>query len=253
MNKLLVISVITGLLAVSANAQQLTGKQIIDKVNQIMSPETSYGKMEMTIITTSGEERTFIYESWSKDKGEKGLIRYLEPRRAKDQATLMLNNADDIWMYFPRTDRVRKLASHAKKQKMQGSDFSYEDLGGGDSFIEDFEAKRLTDEEVEGHDCYTLELTRRENSDVSYSRLIMWVIKEKFYPVVINYYDENDPTQHIKRLVQQDIVEIDGVPTAKNVTMYNVIDNTYTQMKLLEVTYNLPLEDKLFTERELKK
>ena len=75
-------------------------------------------------------------------------------------------------------------------------------------------------------------------------------------PMIIQrvaYYDENDPTQHIKRLVQQDIVEIDGVPTAKNVTMYNVIDNTYTRMKLLEVTYNLPLEDKLFTERELKK
>ncbi len=40
----------------------------------------------------------------------------------------MLNNADNIWTYFPRTKRVRKLASHAKKQKVQGGDFTFEDF-----------------------------------------------------------------------------------------------------------------------------
>jgi len=86
---------------------------------------------------------------------------------------LMLNNADDIWMFFPRTQRVRKLATHAKKQKMQGSDFSYEDMGSGDAFIEDYDAQRLEDEMREGHDCFKLELTRKEGSDMSYSRLIL--------------------------------------------------------------------------------
>ena len=79
-------------------------------------------------MTTSGKKRTFIFEAWSRDKGEKSLIRYLEPRRAKGQATLMLNNADDIWMYFPRTQRVRKLATHAKKQKA-GAPFSVKIAG----------------------------------------------------------------------------------------------------------------------------
>ena len=40
----------------------------------------------------------------------------------------MLNDGDDIWTYFPRTRRVRKLASHAKKQKVPGSDFSFGDF-----------------------------------------------------------------------------------------------------------------------------
>ncbi|TET69572.1 MAG: outer membrane lipoprotein-sorting protein [Candidatus Aminicenantes bacterium] len=207
----------------------------------------------MTIVTSSGSKRTFISESWSKNKGEKNLVRYLEPRRVKGQAILMLNHADDIWMFFPRTQRVRKLASHAKKQKMQGSDFSYEDMGSGDAFINDFSPKKLEDEKIEGYDCYKLELIRKPDSDVSYSRLIMWVIKENYYPVIIDYYDEDDPTIHEKRLVQSDIRIIDKIPTAMKMNMYNKNDNTQTEMEFLEVKYNVTLDDSMFTERSLKK
>jgi len=241
------------LLATVSFSQELSGEDIIQKVNELFNPQTSYGKAMMTIVTTSGSNRTFVYESWSKDKGEKNLVRYLEPSRVKDQATLMLNHADDIWMYFPRTQRVRKLATHAKKQKMQGSDFSYEDMGGGDVFIEDFSPKRLEDEKMEGHDCYKLELTRKPNVDISYSRLIMWIVKENFVPIVIDYYDEDDPSLSEKRLVQSDIRIIDNIPTAMKVVMYNKNDNTQTEIELLEVKYNIPLDDEMFTERGLKK
>ena len=234
-------------------SQELTGQDIIQKVNDLINVETSFGKQKMTIMTSSGGDRTFIMESWSKDRGEKNLVRYLEPKRVKGQATLMLNHADDIWMYFPRTKRVRKLATHAKKQKVQGSDFSYEDMGSGDAFIEDYTPKRLKDEKMEGHECYKLELARKPESDLSYSRLVMWVIKENFYPIVIDYYDEDDPELWLKRLVQSDIQIIDEIPTAMKIVMYNKQDNTQTEMELLEVKYNVELDDSMFTERALKK
>jgi len=156
-------------------------------------------------------------------------------------------------MYFPRTQRVRKMATHAKKQKMQGSDFSYEDMGSGDAFIEDFTAKRLDDEEKEGQQCFTLELTRKRDSDLSYSRLIMWVVKENFYPIVIDYYSEKNPNRLEKTLTQSNIEIIDGIATAKYMVMLNKNDNTKTEMELIEVTYDLELEDRMFSERELKK
>lgn len=233
--------------------QELTGEQIINKVNDLMNQETIYSKSNMTIVTTSGATRTFEYESWSKNFGEKNLIRYLAPSRVKGQATLMLNHADDIWIFFPRTQRVRKLATHAKKQKMEGSDFSYEDMGSGDAFIKDFTAKRLKDEKMEGYACYKLELIRNKDSDLSYSRLIMWVIKENFVPIVINYYDEKDPKFLLKRLMQSDIQVIDGIPTPIKMVMYNKQDNTQTSMSFIEVKYNIPLKDEMFTERGLKK
>jgi len=234
-------------------SQELSGEDIIQKVNEQINVETSYGKQKMTITTTSGDERTFLFEAWSKERGAKNLIRYMEPKRAKGQATLMLNNADDIWMYFPRTQRVRKLATHAKKQKMEGSDFSYEDMGSGDAFIDDFDAKRLEDEEMEGHDCYKIELTRKSESDLSYSRLIMWVIKENFVPIVIDYYDEDDPNLAEKRLVQSNIEIIDDIPIAMKAIMYNKNDNSKTELEIVEIRFNVQLDDAMFTERALKK
>ena len=241
------------LLAPGVFSQELTADDIIQKVNDQFNTETSYGKSKMTIVTTSGQKRTFVQESWSKDKGEKNLVRYLEPRRVKDQAVLMLNHANDIWMFFPRTQRVRKLATHAKKQKMQGSDFSYEDMGSGDAFIDDFTSKRLEDEQKEGQDCYKLELIRKQESGSSYSRLIMWIIKENFLPVVIDYYDEKDPTYLLKTMVASDFRVIDGIPTSMKVVMFNQNDNTQTEMEILEMKYNITLTDDMFTERSLKK
>ena len=51
-------------------SQEMTGDDIIQKVNEVLSPNTSYGKSSMTIVTTSGDKRTFVMESWSKNKGE---------------------------------------------------------------------------------------------------------------------------------------------------------------------------------------
>lgn len=236
-----------------AYGKELTSKQIIKKANKVMSQKTVKGKMKMTIVTTSGKKRTFVYESFSKNKGEKNLIRYLKPRRARGQAILMLNHADDIWAYFPRTKRVRRLATHAKRQKMQGSDFSYEDMGSGDTFLKDFDSQKLGSEEKEEHDCYKVELTRKEDSDAGYSRLIVWVIKENFFPVAIDYYDLKDPEVLIKSLVQYDIKVVDGVPTGMKMVMYDKRDNTQTTMKIMDVQYNVKLSDRMFTERSLRR
>jgi len=237
----------------SVIAQELTGSQIIEKVNELMNQQTMQAEALMTIVTTSGQRRTFKYMSYSKDNGEKNLVVYTSPNRVKGQKILMLNNADDIWAYFPRTGRVRKLATHAKKQKMQGSDFSYEDMGAGNSFINDYESKRLKDEKIEGFECYKVEMTRKKESDATYSRLILWVIKENFVPVVIDYYDEHDPNRLLKRMVQSDIKVIDGVPTGMKIVMYNKQDNTQTSMEFVAVQYNVKLDDRMFTAGGLRR
>ena len=189
----------------------------------------------------------------TKDKGEKNLIRYINPARVKGQALLMLNNADDIWAFFPRTKRVRKLATHAKKQQMDGSDFTYEDMGGGNAFIDNFTTKRLKDDKMQDHDCYRIELTKKPDAESRYSRLIMYVIKSNCVPVVVDYYDEDDPSVWLKRLVQSDIREIDGVPTGMKMVMSNQQDHTETVMEMSDVKYNVELDDAMFSERGLKK
>jgi outer membrane lipoprotein-sorting protein len=255
--KIILILVILFLLILSVSVlsfgKELTGEEIISKVNELMNQDTVQAKVKMTITTSSGNERVFIYDSYSKNKGEKNLMRYIEPKRAKGQAILILNYADDIWMYFPRTKRIRKLATNSKSQKMEGSDFSYEDTGASDAFIEDFSSKNLVSEKKEGYDCYKIEMKRKKGSDAGYSRLIMWIIKDSFVPIAIDYYDAENPELLLKTLIQYDIKNIDGIPTATRMIMYNKLEDSQTSIEMLEIKYNIELDDSLFTERYLKK
>jgi len=253
MYKSILVFISITLLAGSLNAQELSADEIINKVNELMNQQSSKAIMTMTITTSSGQERTFEYLTYSSNKGEKNLMIYLAPKRVKGQKMLMLNNADDIWAYFARTKRVRKLATHAKKQKMEGSDFSYEDMGSSNSFITDFDAKKTGTESKEGYKCYKLELVKKPGSSSSYSKMIMWVIKENFVPIVIDYYDEDSPDRVEKTLLQQDIKEIDGIPTGTKIIMTNKNDNTNTIMAIKDIEYNIQLDDDMFTERGLRK
>ena len=232
---------------------EMTAKGILETMTQTMNPEQSHGIMTMTIVTSTGQERTFKYETFSKGKGDKSLMKYLEPQRVRGQTILMLNDANDIWTYFPRTKRVRKLATHAKKQKVEGSDFSYEDMGASNAFIDEYDAARLKDENIDGRPCYKIELTRKPKSTASYSRAMLWVEKEKFIPLVVDYYHEDDPQLKEKQLVCKDIRLIDGIYTPMQCTMYNKLDNTYTSMNIVEVTYDVDLSDDLFTEMGMQK
>jgi len=250
---LLILCVSFFICTILCYGQELTSEEIINKVNELMNQDTVEAKVKMTINTSSGNERIFIYDSYNKNKGEKNLIRYIEPKRAKGQSILMLNYADDIWMYFPRTKRVRKLATNSKNQKMEGSDFSYEDTGASDSFIEDFTSKKLGTEMKEGYDCYKIEMQKKEDVESGYSHLIIWVIKDTFIPIAIDYYDRDNPELLLKTLIQYDIKEIDGIPTATSMVMYNQQENSQTSIEMLEVKYNVILDDSLFTARNLKR
>ena len=72
-------------------------------------------------------------------------------------------------------------------------------------------------------------------------------------PIAIDYYDDKDPSRRVKRLIQSDIRVIDGIPTAMKAVMFNLNDNTQTELEMLEVKFNIPLDDSMFTERALKK
>lgn len=243
-------TVLTLLLSL-AFAQEPTAEQIIERVTDIMSPENAYSKGTQTIITSSGKERVFEMESWSAEKGKSILTRYTKPAAIRGQAFLMLNNADDIWSYFPRTKRVRKLASHAKKQKMQGSDFTYEDMGGGDIFQKKFTSRILGVETRKGEAVWKMELLGISQEDPPYPKIILWVRQSDYFPIAMDYYDEND--FNIKSLILSDIQVIEDFPTAMTMTMTDNKERSSTTMRTLEITYAWEPTKDFFSERNLKK
>jgi len=81
----------------------------------------------------------------------------------------------------------------------------------------------------------------------------MWIIKDNFFPVVIDYYDRKNPELLLKTLVQYDIKNVDGISTATKMVMYNQQENSQTSIEMLEVKYNVVLDNSLFTTRNLQR
>jgi hypothetical protein len=232
-------------------AQQPTAKKIIDGMTALMSQEYSRATMTQTIQTSSGKTRTLEFEMFSADTGSSVLIKYIKPSSVRGQAFLMLNDANDIWTYFPRTRRVRKLASSAKNQKVQGSDFSYSDFSSSDTWEKDYRSTLVGETEIKGIPCWKLEATENESNDSDYPRVILYVRKSDYAPVRIEYF--NDQDVHEKTLLLEDIETIEGVPTAKKMVMKNLLEGSETIMTIKAITYQWRPPKGFFSERNLQR
>lgn len=237
-------------LIISLFAAEPTGEEILDKIIKHMNPENAKGIMEQTIITTTGEKRTFRYETYMANSGEKSLMRYLEPSRVKGNALLMTNYSDNIWMYNRRTGRVRKLASSAKNQKFEGSDFTYADMGSGDSWKNEYTPILQGIGKIGGTKCHRLELQSLSGGN-SYSKMVCYVRIDDYFPVRIDYYNQNGV--FCKSLYLENIQTIEGVLTPLMMTMRNHLEKTETVMEYRDITYDVEFDKFFFTERNLKK
>ena len=229
-------------------AAELSIDEIITKIDQTERVKSAISTSSQTIVTSSGKTRTMEMESYSKDMNDKQLMIYTAPRRVKGDKILMLNDGDDIWFFTPKTNRVRHLASHAKRKKVQGSDFSYEDMSGG-KIQENYNYKLIGSEEVAKNECYKIELIPKP-SGPHYSKMILWADKEKFISRKIDYYEDDEL---IKRLILSEIEEIDGNWTAKKMVMKDLINGGETTMQVSKIQFDVEIDDSVFTTNNLKK
>lgn len=227
----------------------LTARQIIEKTKQIQEVEASWSLSVQTIKTSGGTDRSFDIEMWTKDKNDKQLMEYKNPARVKGVKFLFLDDGNNIYTYFPKTDRVRHLASHMKRQKMMGSDFSYEDMTIG-NLNRDYKSFNLVGTENEQEKkCYKVEIIPSD-SGPHYSKMILWVDNTSFVTRRIDYYEDGEL---LKRMIASDVKTIEGIPTPMNIEMKNLKDGGITSIITSEIKYSVKLDNEIFTTMNLKK
>ncbi len=230
-------------------AGALTVDEILDKMEANEEARTSRMEATMVVYDVAGKERTSELISYGCDKGDKGLMEYVSPARIKGMKMLMLNDGDDIWVYFPRTARVRKIASHQKKQSVNNSDFSYEDLSMRDN-RKDYHCTLAGEETKDGAACYKIVMKARD-PEKTYQRIVMWVDKESFVSVAAEFFDEDG--QLWKQLEVDDVTRIGDYWTARTIEMKDVQKGSRTVMKMDKIEYDIQLDESMFSERYLKK
>lgn len=168
-------------------AEQLTPKEILDKVDDLFRGKASEGRMTMTIITENWR-RTLTTDVWSKGK-DRSLIRIIAPRKEKGTTTLRVEN--DIWNYLPKVKRVIKLPSSMMSASWMGSHFTNDDLVKESRMAEDYTFEKTFEGARDGGEVIEVTCHPRPEAAIVWGKVILTVRAEDFLPVEIKYYDED--------------------------------------------------------------
>ena len=231
-------------------AQELTGREIVEKVYNRPAGDDQTSNLTMTLINKSGKERVRIIKQFTKDMGdvEKSIMFFQSPADVKNTSfmswTYDSDKNDDQWIYLPALKKVKRISSDSKSDYFMGSDFTYDDLG--DRKIDDDTHQLLREEAIDGVDYYVVESISKDE-DYMYSKTITWIRKDNFIGLKKEFYDEDE--ELLKTLKIKKFEEISGFLIITNSEMHNVQKNHKTMMDLSDVEINTGISDSKFSER----
>jgi outer membrane lipoprotein-sorting protein len=248
MKKLLFIICI-GLIIVQA-VGAITANEIIRKIeeNENLS-SISEGKFE---ITDKLGTRVTTFKSYEAANGDL-MLEFTNPEDA-GQKILRLEN--EIYLYFPDAEEIIHLQGDALKDRVMGSDFSYEDLRGGESILDKYTAALEGTEMVDGHECYKVVLTEIKGAkDIIYPQQILWVDAALFAyrkGEFFSYSNKDGVYKLIKNMVVTDIRQISGKSIPFHMVMTDTMKtNSKTVFKLSDMKIDIKIDPDMFSLEEL--
>ena len=257
------ITVVKRLLAAAAIsvATVASGAEPVDArelVQRVLDADTSLdGERRATMVIERGGQRLVREMSMKSKKfgdDERSLIRFIQPADVRDTQFLSwtydaIERDDDLWVFFPTDNLIRRISGGGKKGSFMRSDFANEDIErrAVDDDVHAFvETTMLDDRSVHIVESRPIPAKAR---DSGYASRRLWIDHERWLPLRIEYYDRRG--RLLKHMVQGGVENIDGIWTATKLIMETPRRKSRTLMQYTEVRYNVGLPDSAFAQTAL--
>lgn len=257
---------IAGFIPSALFSQQLSALEVMKRVDKRDDGETSASEMTMILIDRKGNQRVRQMKGFRKDYGQdqKNISFFLTPADVRNVAFLSFewddeSKEDDNWLFLPAIGKPKRISSGNKKDSFMGSDFSYADMNGLEINEWDFSFAKES-EVVDGHDCWVIEaVPKPEKADkvieeTDYLKTVSWVRKDNFMAIQGKMYVKKG--KKIKYFTATDIEQIEGIWTAKKLTMITTRRDEKEHSTVLlfnNITYNKGVDDGLFTVQRMER
>ena len=222
--------------------------EIVRKSENLLKGISSKGRFRMT-VETPDFTRTTEMEAWWIGN-DKALIVITSPKRESGNKTLKVNN--ELWMYLRNTETTIKVPPSMMLQSWNGSDFTNDDLVRESSLTDDYTMRILSEEECDGTPGWKIEMLPKPSAPVVWGRLVHWIRKKDVLPTRTEYYDEKGTLMRTMKYTDIRQFGNRSVPSKWEVTN-NVKPGHRTSFEYLEVQFDIPISDKVFSFRELEK
>lgn len=242
------MTLLLGLFAISAFAQDIDIKEIVRKSDEKFRGTSSTGTFSMTIQRPTWS-RTISMKSWALGT-EYSLIYVTAP--AKEKGQVFLKRGNEMWNWVPTIERMVKVPPSMMMQSWMGSDFTNDDLVRESSIVKDYTHKLLGDETIENYPCYKVELIPLENAPVVWGKVLMWVSKQDFLWLKAEFYDEDGVLVNTEIL--SDIKKMDDRVIPTRMEMIPADKKGQKTIMIFEDTkFNVPLKEDFFSIQNMKK
>jgi outer membrane lipoprotein-sorting protein len=231
----------------------IAGEEVMREVYHRPNGDDMQATLNMTITNSRGSTRERSIVQFRRDDGEteKKIMFFTAPADVRNTSFLSYSYSDgrkdDQWIYLPALGRVRRIASDKSNESFMGSDFTYDDMGARHP-DEDFHTI-LTEEIVDGWNCYVVESVPKEPHD-EYSKTISWVVKDEWIGLKKEFL-ANDGSV-VRTLSIDDYEKIDGVWVITDMTMVNLEKRTSTRIEMDDLSFGNNFRDSFFSERQMK-
>jgi uncharacterized protein len=244
-----------------SRADQVSAESIMRKNSGVSKVNDSISAATFTLISKDGSERVRKVAGFTRlaanGTDNMRLVRFVSPADIKGTATLLVERSDsedDIWVYLPALNKVRRLSAANKKSAYVGTDFSFGDIVG--YRISDWKHKLLREELQGGVLCYVVESLPADEAvqeSSGYGKRLSWIDKQSHVAVRVDMWDT--AMQPLKTIVSSDI-QPTGQP-GKSQPMVSEATNLQTGHKTVlkfdEYKANQSVSASLFTAKELER
>jgi hypothetical protein len=245
---LLTLVGLLGTLSPAGAQAQLSAREIVDRVDQLLRGNSSHGRMTME-IETADWARSLEMEVWSLGT-EYALVRVLAPR--KDAGTATLKSGNDLWNYLPRVDRTIKLPPSLMSAAWMGSHFTNDDLVKESRLIEDYDIEIAFDGVRDGTRVWEFTLTPKPEAPVVWGRIEERVRQDDYMPLWAHYYDEGG--ELARTMTFSEFRRMDGrlVPAVMTVEPADKPDE-HTIVRYADLEFDIDLTPDFFSLRQLQR
>jgi len=239
---------VAALLSAADNA-----RQIVEEAQRRSQASSQRYDGLLQVFDSKGKisDKRWTYERLGSHGDSKAVLRFTAPAEVKGVALLIVNHPDrasDQWMWTPAIERERRIALQDRSTRFFGTDFSFEDLEERDVDQYDYSLEGM--EPIDGAPCWKIQSTPKSSRSSQYTRSLVWIRQDNYAWARIENFQKS---QAVRRLAYSDIQNVQGIWTARQMEMIDLMRGSRTRLTLEKLQYNLPLRDADFTLQAIRR
>lgn len=226
----------------------LTADQVLAKAEAQLKATSIIAEMKVSIQRPKWT-KTMRLKTWGKGN-DYALAYILGPE--KDKGTVYLKNATGVYNYLPKINRTVKLPNALLNQNWMGTDMSTDDIVKLSRLKEDYNAKMMGTKSILGKSCYWIELTPKDEADVLWGKLELFIDKQDFLQMRAIFYDED--MEAVNQLETLEVKKIGGKTVAAKMKMIPSNKSGHsTVVEYESIQFNKPISSSFFTKENMSK